>query len=152
MDKIIPVITLKQPWASWVMEGLKLKESRIHKNFKTLEGKTFGIHSAMTYDLSDYVLKNPYLTQEEINASLSYPTGVILGTVHCDKFSQLCAGSDEYQALIECRSIKRYGLNLINPKKFEKSIPCPGELAIWYYDLDKMEKVKKPTDKLQTFF
>lgn len=152
MSNIIPVITLKQPWASWVMKRLKTKESRIHANFKTLVDKEFGIHAAMTYDLSDYVLKNPYLTQEQIDASLDYPLGEILGTVHCDEFLQLNGEQHEKEALIECRSIKRYGLNLINPKEFEKPIPCKGELAIWYYDLDTMEKVRKPKEEIPTFF
>lgn len=152
MSNIIPVITLKQPWASWVMKRLKTKESRIHTNFKTLEGKTFGIHSAMGYDKSDYVLKNPYLTQAQIDASFCYPTGVILGTVHCDKFLELNGPIHEGEALIECRSIKRYGLNLITPKLFEKEIPCKGELTIWYFDLDAMEKVRKPKEQIPTFF
>lgn len=151
MSNIIPVITLKQPWASWVMERLKGTESRTHTNFKTLVGKPFGIHSAMGYDLSDYVLKNPYLTQEQIDASLSYPTGVILGTVYGNKFFKLGV-EHETEALIECRSIKRYGLRIIDPKPFEKPIPCKGELAIWYFDLDIMEKVRKPTEKIATFF
>lgn len=152
MSNIIPVITLKQPWASWVMQGLKTKESRTHVNFKTLEGRTFGIHSAMGYDKSDYVLKNPYLSQAQIDASLSYPTSVILGTVHCDEFLELKGKQHERDALIECRSIKRYGLNLINPKKFDAPIPCKGELSIFYFDLDKMEKVRKPTEQIETFF
>lgn len=151
MENILPIITLKQPWASWVMEELKLTESRVHKNFKTLVGKDFGIHAAQTYDLSDYVLKNPFLSQEKIDASLSYHTGVILGTVHGKEFLELNV-EHEKEALIECRSVKRYGLRLINPKKFETPIACPGELAIWYYDLDKGLKVKKPSDKIQTFF
>lgn len=152
MSKIIPVITLKQPWASWVMEGLKTKESRIHNRFKTLIGQTFGIHAAMAYDLSDHVLKNPYLSQEVIDASLSYPTGVILGTVHCDEFLILDGELHEKQALIECKSTKRYGLNLINPKKFETPISCKGELAIWFFDLDTMQQVRKPKEQIPTFF
>lgn len=151
MNKIIPVITLKQPWASWIMDELKRTESRVHKNFKSLVGKDFGIHSSQTYDLSDYVLKNPFLSQAQIDASLSYPTGMILGTVHGKEFLELNY-NHEKEALIECSSIKRYGLRLTNPIKFENPIPYTGELAIWYFDMDTMEKVKKPSDKLQTFF
>lgn len=123
---IIPVITLKQPWASWVMEGLKLTETRTHKNFKTLEGKDFGIHAAQTYDLSDYVLKNPYLSQKKIKESLSYPTGVILGMVHGKQFLKL-SSYHEQGALIECQSVQRYGLRLINPVPFKDPIPYTGE-------------------------
>lgn len=151
MDKIIPIITLKQPWASWVIEGIKLIESRVHKNFQTLVGRDFGIHAAQTYDLSDHVLKNPYLSEKKIQESLSYPTGVILGTVHGAGFLPL-KKYHEQAALIECTSVQRYGLRLIDAIKFEKPIPHAGELAIWYYDLDKMEKVKKPKDKIETFF
>ena len=152
MENIIPVITLKQPWAAWVMEGLKLTESRVHKNFKTLVGKDFGIHAAQNYDLSHHVLQNPYLTQSQIDESLCYPTGVILGTVHGKEFLELNTPQHEQEALIECTSTKRYGLRLINPKKFETPIPCPGELAIWYFDTENHIKVKKPSDKIQTFF
>ncbi len=147
---IIPVITLKQPWASWVMEGLKLIESRTHTQFKSLEGKTFCIHSAKKYDLSDYVLENPYLTQEKIDASLSYPVGVILGTVHCTGYLELHQ-AHELNALIECRSIQRYGLCLKIPKKFKNPIPETGELSIWYYDLEERKKVKKQTKQIELF-
>lgn len=46
------------------------------------------------------------------------------------------------RALIECET-KRYGLFLENIDRWEIPIPAKGERGIWYYDMDKMVKVKK---------
>lgn len=139
---IIPVITLKQPWASWVMKGWKTKESRIHPRFQKLVGLRHGIHAAKGYDKSDYVLKNPYLTQEQISESLNFPTGVILGSVKSTEFLQLTE-AHEKDALIECRSITRYGLTLTNAYEWDEKVAINGELSIWYFDLDNNKKVSK---------
>ena len=144
MKNIIPVITLKQPWASWIMWGWKTIESRTHTKFNCLKGEDrLGIHAGKNYDDSDLVVNNPYLTYDQLIESQLVPQGVILGTVNCFA-SGLLNKSHEQQALIECEKTVRYGLFVKDPIEFANPIPAKGELSIWYYDLDKKCKVKKP--------
>lgn len=143
--KIIPVITLWQPWASWIMWGWKGIESRTHNKFKDLVGcPELGIHAGKKFDTSDLVMQNIYLSPDQIKQSLNVPSGCILGTVACYDGGFPLNWTHENQALIECEKELRYGLFLKDPKEFEKPIPMLGELSIWYLDLDTMQKVKKP--------
>lgn len=141
---IIPVITLYQPWASWVIKGWKTIETRTHDRFKSLEGKTIGIHAGSHFDdHDDEVMSNPYLSKLDIEDSLEAPTGVFLGTVMVDSFSKLNS-SHSQRALIDCGMVERHGLFLSSPKMYFPFEPVKGSMGIWYFDLDTMKKVKKP--------
>lgn len=151
MSNIIPVITLWQPWASWVIMGAKPIESRTHIRFKGLVGNTIGIHAANTFDDSDAVIKNPYLSADKIIDSMHPPLGVVLGTVHVDDFKPLHKFHSPL-ALIDCEHTKRWGLFLSSQKEFAVPVKAEGQMGIWYFDLDTMKKVKKPSEKIPSFF
>lgn len=109
---IFPVITLYQPWATWIMREWKLIETRTHNRFASLVHRTVLIHAGQRTDDSEAVIKNPFLTHEQI---ISNPdeviNGAILGSVYVDACGLLCG--DDYEnkaALIECKN--RYGLFL----------------------------------------
>lgn len=148
---IYPVITLYQPWATWIMRGWKTIETRTHARFVSLLNKEFLIHAGQKTDNSDYAIKNPYLTKEQI---LHDPdemcNGFILGKVFCYDFMHL-SEMDAKDALIECET-DRYGLFLEKVNKFEKPLYCKGEMGIWYYDFDNKCKVKKPATETLTLF
>lgn len=150
--KIFPVITLYQPWATWVMRGWKDIETRTHGRFISLVGREVLIHAGMKTDGSDYALKNPYLTKEQI---LFEPdemiNGHILGKVKVGRF-QLLNDSHSKRALINCHDTKRYGLFLSEVEKFETTIPEKGEMGIWYYDLANRRKATKNQEQIQTLF
>lgn len=139
---VIPVITLYQPWASWVMNGWKTIETRTHDRFKGLAGKKIGIHAGSHFDDSDAVMKNPYLSKDQIEISSQYVAGGFLGTIMVDSFSKL-NGAHSKRALIDCQTVERYGLSLSSPKMYLFT-PVKGSMGIWYFDLDTMQKVKKP--------
>jgi hypothetical protein len=144
--EIYPVITLYQPWATWIMREWKTIETRTHNRFSSLVGKTILIHAGMTTD--ETAINNPYLTKEQL---LENPdemvNGFILGSVYIGACGWLCGDNYENKnALIE--TTNRYGLFLKNIEKFDSPIPCKGEMGIWYFDMNKKEKIKKP--KLQT--
>lgn len=63
---ILPVITLYQPWATWIMRDWKLIETRTHPRFASLLGRDLLIHSGGTTDKSDAAINNPYLTSEQL--------------------------------------------------------------------------------------
>lgn len=141
--KIIPVITLKQPWASWVMMGLKTIETRTHTRFKELVNTEVGIHSGLSLDHSDYVINNPYLSKEIIIETMkTSPQGVLLGSIFSNEFRELNT-THSMASLIECEATRRYGLLLSDPKSLEKPVPFKGELGVWYVDLDTMQKITK---------
>jgi len=142
---IYPVITLYQPWATWIMRGWKTIETRTHNRFASLEGKTILIHAGMRTDDSPAATQNPYLTREMINHNPDeMVNGGILGSVHVHAFGE-CMYSNSFRALIDCAMTQRWGLFLSDIKKFEIPIACMGEMGIWYYDLDNKLKIRKPS-------
>lgn len=44
------VITLWQPWATWVVLGWKTIETRLHPRFASLAGQVIGIHAGLKFD------------------------------------------------------------------------------------------------------
>lgn len=143
--KILPAITLYQPWATWIMRGWKTIETREHPRFACLNDKVLLIHAGQKTDGSDLTTKNPYLTKEQI---LHNPdevvNGYILGSVHVNRFDSLTEEHSK-DSLIDCGNTIRWGLFLDSVKIFKEPILCKGEMGIWYYDIENMVKVKKPT-------
>ena len=149
-NNILPVITLYQPWATWIMRGWKKIETRTHNRFKSLKGQRIIIHSGQKTDGSELTTKNPYLTFEQlIYEPDEVINGYLLGTADVYDFSKLNKQHSK-NALIDCHSVERWGLHLINVQEFEYPILAKGEMGIWYFDLDKMEKCKKAENVNQT--
>lgn len=142
IQRIYPVITLYQPWATWVMRGWKTIETRTHDRFKSLRGKKILIHAGQTTDSSPLVTHNPYLTREQI---LFDPdeviNGAIIGECGVCNFGKL-ASTHSQRALIDCENTVRWGVFLTDIKKFEQPIAVKGERGIWYFDMETMQKVK----------
>lgn len=138
-NEIFPVITLYQPWATWIMRGWKTIETRTHNKFSCLKDQIILIHAGQTTDES--AIRNVYLTKEQL---LFNPdevvNGYILGAVHVSDFA-LLNDSHSKASLIDCGSIKRYGLFLTNIQKFDDPIKESGSMGIWYYDLKNRKKV-----------
>src|SRR5689334_13020773 len=85
---IYPVITLYQPWATWIMRGWKTIETRTHNKFSRLEGKRILIHAGLTTDAD--AINNPYLTKQQLSFNPDEMiNGVILGSVFVNDFRRL---------------------------------------------------------------
>lgn len=140
--EIYPVITLYQPWATWIMRGWKTIETRTHNKFASLIHTTILIHAGLTTDAA--AINNPYLTKEQLmHEPDEMINGFILGSAYVDATGLL--SGDDYEnksALIE--TTDRYGLFLKDVKKFDEPIPVKGEMGIWYFDMERKEKVRKP--------
>lgn len=152
MKNILPVITLYQPWATWIMRRWKTIETRTHNRLSCLNNRTVLIHSGQRTDDSDLTVKNPYLTTEQI---LYNPdeviNGYILGSVFIYDARKLTA-EDSQRALIDCGTADRYGLFLSKVHKFPKPIAVKGEMGIWYFDIDNQQKVKKTASQTSIYF
>ncbi len=135
---IYPVITLYQPWATWIADELKLIETRTHNRFGCLLGKTILIHAGQTTDKG--ALPNPYLDGRAYSKPVN---GVILCEVFVNRVGKL-SGIHSDKAMIDCEIVERFGLYLTNVKKLDVPIEVMGGMGIWYFDMDKKEKVLKP--------
>lgn len=144
-DGIYPVITLQQPWATWIMRRWKLIETRTHQKFKCLAGKEFLIHAGLSTDQK--AAECPFLTREQLlykpNEVLN---GFILGSVYAYNYG-LLTDKHSKSALIDCKETKRYGLFLDEVQPFNEPLPAKGEQGIWYYDL--ANKRKYPISQFQ---
>jgi hypothetical protein len=148
-ENILPAITLYQPWATWIMREWKTIETRTHNRFSSLLNKTILIHSGQKTD--EGASRNPYLTIAQIKENPDeMVNGYILGSVYVYGF-RLLNDHDSKASLIDCGTVERYGLFLGRVNKFENPIPAKGEMGIWYYDLDRKEKVKKQTPQTSIF-
>ncbi len=152
MNRILPVITLYQPWATWIMREWKTIETRTHNRFQCLKGQTILIHAGQKTDYSEVATKNNYLTWEQIcYKPEELVNGFILGHVHVSGFKKLDV-SHSKSALIDCEHTERWGLFLEKIHCFDVPIPVQGEMGIWYFDHELMQKVKKPKQQLPSLF
>jgi hypothetical protein len=132
------IITLWQPWASFIAEGWKTIETRTHDRFKNLEGRTIGIHAGMKWDRDWYELASPYMTEEQKKLALERQQRYMCnrGKILCVAEVEECCWlfgleDDNKQALIDCGLGDRYGLHLKNIRLIEP-YPAKGKQGIWH--------------------
>lgn len=142
---LIPVISMWMPWAYWVKEKLKPIETRTHRRFAGLLGKRIGIHIAGKFDESAYIAAAPYLSEEQRKQAnnFSYSAGVISCTGFVKEFRAL-TGEDSPRALIDCGSVKRFGLFLEDIQPLKEEYVCRGRQGIWYEQIPA-ELIAGPT-------
>jgi len=137
---VMPVITLYQPWASWIIRGWKTIETRTHNKFKSLMGKRILIHAGLTTD-EGAAANNQYLSVRQLDECSTYPNGFIIGSALVYEYRVLDE-NDSRAALIDCCSVIRRGLFLSEVLAFSKPLKAQGSMSIWYYDINKKERVK----------
>lgn len=145
MDKEkLPVITLWQLWASWVIRGWKTVETRMHDRFFCLEGEWIGIHAGLKWDDMAMDAAMKYLSMEQRRETWKFrkDCGKLLGIAHVKYCGWLIGGIDDsYRALIECEHTKRYGIVFDQIQEWDH-IPARGRQGIWYADLTPYRVIK----------
>lgn len=125
------VITVKQPFATLIAEGLKEYEFR---TWKTKYRGDLLIHAGKGID------KKAMKKYAEYN--LEYPNGCIIAKVELvdcieidDKTREKLKSKNPlvYSNIIKNKEWKGYGFKLKNIKKV-KPIPIKGKLSLWNYD------------------
>ena len=125
------VITIKQPFASLIVENIKKYEFRTWKT--NYRGKIL-IHSAKTVD------KNAMKKFEKYN--LDCPTGCIIGIAFItdcikfdDNFRNILKSENDlvYSNTIKNKEWNGYGFKLEKVSKIEP-IKVRGKLSLWEYD------------------
>ena len=125
------VLTIKQPWASLIMQGIKKYEFR---SWQTKYRGDILIHSASQVDKEAMEKYSKYLT--------SVPTGVILGIVtitDCIKksedFKQILL-NEKCDVYTEKSFEANYGWKIENIRKFKNLIKAKGKLGLWNYEIE----------------
>ena len=125
------VLTIKEPWASLIINGYKKYEFRSWKT--NYRGKVL-IHAGLTLEKNNAIKFNNY--------NLDYGKGEIIGEAiltDCilvtDEFENklyninpLVYGKSEHSRV--------YAWKLENVIKYNNRIPCKGKLGLWNYDID----------------
>ena len=121
-------LTIKQPWASLIIEGYKKYEFRSWKT--NYRGKIL-IHAGLSLE------KEMQERFKEYN--LEYKLGYVIGEadlVDCILVDEeLNQKLREINPLVYGRSnhVETYGWKLQNIKKYDNPIPCKGQLGLWNY-------------------
>jgi len=142
-------ITVKQPWASLIVEGIKIEDNII---FKDIENRTWRtsfrgrvlIHAAAKswtwQKFIQYlynVIPSIYKVFPETRLWLeALPTGKIIGSVEIVdcviNHPSIWAEKTPLDKQLEDKCIWNWGL--ANPIKFDTPIPCKGKLSFWEFD------------------
>lgn len=128
------VLSIRQPWASVIINGYKAYEFRSWKT--KYRGKVL-IHASKD-------VEEEYLSRFE-SLGLEYPTSAIIGSVDLTDCVEVT--SDLEDKLIEenemvygaTRGRGGYGFKVENPIKFDKVIEANGSLGFWdYYEPEEV--------------
>ncbi len=126
------VLTIKQPYASLIMAGIKKYEFRTWKT--SYRGEVL-IHSSKTLDKK---------AMKEFNYDLDYPLGFIIGKVD---ITDVIKVDDDFRKVLEKENSFIYN-HVINDKSFDgyafklenlellNPIYINGKLGLWNYDIN----------------
>lgn len=131
-------ITVKQPWGSLIVSGLKDIENRKWKT--NYRGRVL-IHASNSRELDNLPLDTIFTTPQ-INAlkqhysenalcSFIYPHGVIIGSVEI--VDCVVNHSSVWAEKSSNEETPIYNWVLANPIKFKDTIPAKGKLSFWEY-------------------
>lgn len=125
------VITLKEPWASLVVQGFKKYEFRSWKT--NYRGKVL-IHAGKSKeDVDRFKNYNLDISSGEIIGE-AYITDCIFVSEEFDKRLRKCDA-----IVYEHNHVGLYAFKLENIKKYTKKIKCRGQLGIWNYSENVQE-------------
>lgn len=143
------IITLWQPWATLVVLGVKLIETRSYKT--NIEGE-LGIHAAKNFRPEHKELCKTFPFNKYIKDPDTLPLGAIIGRVEvfgCYPTQEIMHSEnplilkwyDKDRAGEEFHfgdySPGRYGWRLWRPVPFDKPIPASGTQGFWNFDVEK---------------
>ena len=146
-DTKLTALSIKQPWASLIIDGHKNIENR---TWKTPSKKWILIHSSGQFDTK----KNMKGIKPEVQKVLDgigedkwrkFPVSSILGVAYIDKVEPDC-------------DIKKYiwasgpvCWHIKNIYKFKHPIICKGQLGLWTPNYDTQTRITEELDKFDNF-
>lgn len=134
-------ITVKQPWASLIVEGIKDVENRTWACPEKYIGKRVLIHAGGTRE--NFNIRNDIFTKDQL---LGIPPQLILQIENrSDTLGAIIGSVQIVDCVINHHSVwaeittqmspeNTYNWVLANPIKFTNPIPCKGKLRFWEYE------------------
>ena len=125
------VLTIKEPWATLIIEKYKKYEFRSWKT--NYRGKIL-IHTSQVIEKD--------MKERFKDYKLNYKCGYIIGEaelVDCIKIDEKFEKNlRKINPLIYARSghVRKYAWKLENIVKYDKPIPCKGKLGLWNYEVE----------------
>lgn len=124
-------ITIKQPWASLIVHGIKDIENRTWACPKKYLGQRVLIHASAKPDIEPYMIFNDAQADAIDNCVMDVcgyykQTGAIVGSVEIVNCVQ------NHPSIWADKGV--YNWVLANPVLFKKPIPAKGRLSFWEYD------------------
>lgn len=135
-------ITIKQPWASLIVHGIKDIENRTWTCPKKYIGQRVLIHASGSHgkkfkvNLTDDQTKAAFATIAKECMFGSLPFGAIIGSV------QIVDCVQNHPSVWAEKGV--YNWVFANPVLFEKPIPAKGKLSFWDYPGVKEVKIECP--------
>ena len=123
------VLTIKQPWASLIIEGYKKYEFR---SWKTKYRGKILIHAGMSLEKD--------MVDRFKSYNIDYPLGCIIGEATLEDCILVDEEFNEQlrkeNSIVYGRSnhVETYAWKLSNIKKYKKPIYIKGQLGLWNYD------------------
>ena len=116
-------LTIKEPWATLIIEGYKTYEFRGWKT--NYRGKIL-IHSGLSLEKD--------MAERFKQYNLNYNCGNIIGEA---ELTDCILVDEKINPLVYAKSnhVEKYAWNLENIKKYDKPIPCKGKLGLWNYEV-----------------
>ena len=123
------VLTLKQPWASLVINKYKEYEFR---SWKTKYRGKILIHAGLSTD-KDYIKNFDIYNLEYINGAIIGEAEIVDCILVDEKFNKELKNKN---SIVYKKSgyIEKYAWKLENIKKYDKPIYIKGQLGLWNYE------------------
>ena len=125
------VLTIKQPWATLIMEGYKRFEFR---SWQTKYRGDLLIHAGKGIDKEALKRLEKYIPE-------NIPTGKILGKVtltdciKCDeKFKEMCLKENK-DVYAKSTFAERYAWQLADVEVFAEPVDAKGKLSLWEFEI-----------------
>lgn len=125
------VLTIKQPWATLIMQGNKRYEFR---SWQTKYRGELLIHAGKGIDKEAMKRLAKYIPKD-------MPTGKILGKVklvdciRCDDdFKEKCLKENK-EVYAKSTFVEKFAWKLENVEVFDEPIEAKGKLSLWEYDI-----------------
>ena len=135
----LKVLTLHQPWATFILAGLKTFETR---SWWTSHRGLLGIHASLRRPVEGWgLLDQPAIVEAAVQAGLStnlddYPVGQLLGTVQvlsCRQASPVFRPPTKLEGLVGDWTDGRWVWELATPVAFDAPVALPGRQGIWHW-------------------
>lgn len=151
-------LSIKQPWADFIMQGRKTIEIRVWKNMPQISYPTaLAIHTGKNSDMDAFL----FFQQANVKGlfipdnTACYPYGCILGTVNlvgiktyisakqfeADRFYHLNPGlpvaPEDFNYVAGSGQPRVIGLVLSDAKRLAQEIPWKGELGFFEADIEQ---------------